>query len=121
MKRTLKLLGAAFVAAAWTGVVLAGNYTNNFDADPTTNTTATGFLIKANAARTTAPAGPLWLGYNGDPILTYQGGVADTNTTLGFVAMVDGQNSEQFEMVFPDIDILTNVDNTTTPPTTNTF
>lgn len=119
MKRTLKLLGAAVVAAAWTGVVLAGNYTNNFDADPTTNTTATGFLIKANAARTASS--PLWVPYNGDPILTYQGGVADTNANLGFVAMVDGQGGENFEMVFPDIDILTNIDNTTTPPTTNSF
>ena len=120
MKRTLKLLGAAIVAAAWTGVVLAGNYTNNFDlGDPTTNTTATGFLIKANTAR--LGFSPLWVPYNGDPILTYQGGVADTNANLGFVAMVDGQGGENFEMVFPDIDLLTNIDNTTTPPTTNTF
>src|SRR5260370_39630487 len=120
MKRTLKLLGAAIVAAAWTGVVLAGNYTNNFDlGDPTTNASVTGFLIKANAARTASS--PLWVTNNGDPILTYQGGIADTNATLGFVAMVDGQNGEQFEMVFPDVDVLPNIGTTHTPPTTNTL
>jgi hypothetical protein len=121
MKRTLKLLGAAFVAAAWTGVVLAGNYTNNFDlGDPTTNTTASGFLIKANAART-GSTNAIWFPYDGHTLLTYQGNATDTNSIHGFVELVDGLGGENIEMVFPDIDVLTNIDNTTSPPTTNTF
>ncbi|HEX4644253.1 MAG TPA: hypothetical protein VH598_01450, partial [Verrucomicrobiae bacterium] len=93
MKRTLKLLGAAFVAAAWTGVIHAGNYTNNFDlGDPTTNSIDTGFLIKANAARTAST--PLWLPYDGHTLLTYENNDPDTNAIHGFVAMVDGIGGE---------------------------
>src|SRR5260370_37007212 len=78
MKRTLKLLGAAFVAAAWTGVVLAGNYTNNFDlGDPTTNSIDTGFLIKANAARSST-TNKIWFPYDGHTLLTYQNNATDT-------------------------------------------
>src|SRR5712691_8670134 len=99
MKRSSKLLAATLLGVAWSGYVLAGTNTFNFDVDPSTDANLAGAIIVGNHNY----AG----GGGGSQIWSSGANTAiDGNpATGGYLSISDGTNGNNgLAFVFPDID-----------------